>query len=183
MLTGECEKASKTRNTAISAVFCSKHSIPHASSGEALQPLPDGATRVDSQASPVLLPFLFDSVAAGFPSPASDYIEDKIDAGKLIAPNPVSTYFIRVEGDSMTGAGIDSGDMLVVDTSIEPRNGSIVLAAINGENTVKRLIKSKSGCVLRPENPRYSPIPFPQSDSDRIFGTVMWILKRATPCL
>jgi DNA polymerase V len=84
------------------------------------------------------LPLFLESVSAGFPSPADDYLENKLDLNQHLIKNPPATFFVRVTGDSMVDAGIYSGDILVVDRSLNPKDGNIVIAVINGELTVKR---------------------------------------------
>lgn len=94
-------------------------------------------------------------VSAGFPSPAGDYEEDKLDLNKHLIKNPAATFFVRVTGDSMVGAGIHSGDLLVVDRSTEPRDKNIVIAVINGELTVKRIRIKNKKITLEAENENY----------------------------
>jgi DNA polymerase V len=91
-------------------------------------------------------------VHAGFPSPASDYLEGKLDLNKYLIKNPASTFFVRVSGDSMIGAGIHHGDLLIVDRSPEPKNKNIVIAVLNGELTVKRIKFNNGKITLEPEN-------------------------------
>ncbi len=127
------------------------------------------------------LPLMLCRVQAGFPSPADDYIEQTLDLNRHIVRNPPATYFVRAAGDSMEGAGIRSGDLLVVDRSIEPRPGLIVIASVQGEYTVKTL-ESRSGRLwLAPANPRYAAIEItPDSDLD-IWGVVTYVIHRALP--
>src|SRR5205809_7976036 len=99
------------------------------------------------------------SVAAGFPSPALDYMEEEINLQELLITKPLSTFIIRVKGDSMKDAFIADGALLVVDRSIQADSGMIVVAVVNGEFTVKRLVKTPRAWVLHPENPMYKPIP------------------------
>ena len=113
------------------------------------------------------LPLYFNSVSAGFPSPADDFISERIDLNKHLVKHPTATFLVRVIGDSMINAGINSNDILIVDRSIEPKNGQIVVAAINGELTVKRLSKTEEGVFLLPENDRYQPIVL--SENNEIF--------------
>ena len=89
----------------------------------------------------IIRPLFMCGVSAGFPSPADDYIERLLDLNELLIKNPPATFFVKVAGDSMTGAGINDGDILIVDRSIEATNRKIVIAAVNGELTVKRLVK------------------------------------------
>ncbi len=106
----------------------------------------------------VALPVLAAPVPAGFPSPAEDYVEGKLDLNEHLIRRPAATFIVRVEGDSMVEAGIFSGDLLVVDRSIEARADSIVIAAVGGELVVKRLRKEGAGWVLVAENPDFPAI-------------------------
>lgn len=99
------------------------------------------------------LPLYLSPVSAGFPSPAEDYIDRKIDLNEQLVRNPASTFFVRVAGDSMRDAGVIDGDILIVDRAVAAKNKSIVIAAIDGELTVKRLKKTRSRLWLVPENP------------------------------
>lgn len=116
------------------------------------------------------IPFFLSSVSAGFPSPAQDYIEQSLDLNELLIQRPAATYFVRVEGDSMTGAGIHDGDVLIVDRSLTARHNDIVIASLEGELTVKQL-ELKPVCRLVPRNPRYAPIPVPEEGLE-LFGVV-----------
>ena len=104
------------------------------------------------------LPLFSGKVAAGFPSPADDYIEKTLDLNELLVQKPAATFFVRAQGDSMLGAGIHSNDILVVDRSLEPISGKIVICALNGELTVKRLQNYNGMIVLAAENPDYAEI-------------------------
>ncbi|WKJ91327.1 translesion error-prone DNA polymerase V autoproteolytic subunit [Methylomonas montana] len=104
------------------------------------------------------LPLFASKVAAGFPSPADDYVEKSLDLNDLLVPKPAATFFVRAKGDSMLGAGIHPNDILVVDRSIEPIHGKVVICAINGELTVKRLVKDQKSWVLHAENTDYPDI-------------------------
>jgi DNA polymerase V len=103
---------------------------------------------------------------------------DGIDAGEFFAPNP-STFFIPMCGNAMTGAGIGDGDLVAVDSSLEPHNGNIVLASIDGERAIMRFFQYGNVRELRAENPRFPPVPLPGKNGDRIIGVATWILKRA----
>lgn len=116
------------------------------------------------------------SVSAGFPSPADDHIESKLDLNSHLIKNPSASFFLRVSGESMIGAGINEGDLLVVDRSIPATNGKIVIAAVSGELTVKRLHIGKNGTFLLPENPAYSPITV--SDDTLIWGVVTYVVHK-----
>lgn len=111
--------------------------------------------------------------AAGFPAPADDLVEKVLDINDLVVENPASTFFVRVQGDSMEGAGIFSGDVLVVDRSVEPREGKIVVAAVFGELVVKRLKRQGSGFALYSEQAGYQPIPVSENDDCYLWGVVV----------
>ena len=112
------------------------------------------------------------AVPAGFPSPAADYEQDTLDLNELLVRNPPATFFVRVTGDSMTGAGIHHGDLLVVDRSFEPRDKSVVIAILNGELTVKR-IRIKAGKItLEPENHNYSSRQVTPDTEFEVWGVV-----------
>jgi len=115
-------------------------------------------------------------VAAGFPSPASDYIDKNIDLNEILIKNKVASFLVKAMGDSMVNAGIFSGDILIVDKSINPENNNIVVAIINGEFTVKRLIKDKQKIFLQPENPKYKPIEISVEDDFKIWGVVTFVI-------
>lgn len=102
-----------------------------------------------------LIPLDLNRVSAGFPSPAADYESPTLDINDYLIRNPVSTFFFRVQGDSMIGASIEDGDVLVVDKSIQARHGHIVVAFVNGERLVKRLRTRGGNVALCPENPAY----------------------------
>lgn len=104
------------------------------------------------------IPLFTGKVAAGFPSPADDYIEKTLDLNDLLVKKPAATFFVRAEGESMLGAGIHSNDILIVDRSLEPTIGKIVICALNGELTVKRLKSIDKEIVLGAENPAYPDI-------------------------
>ncbi|MCY3675654.1 MAG: translesion error-prone DNA polymerase V autoproteolytic subunit [Paracoccaceae bacterium] len=104
------------------------------------------------------LPLYASPVEAGFPSPANDYLETVLDLNEFLVQRPAATFLVRVQGDSMKDAGILDGSILVVDSSIEPQSGMIVLAIVDNEFTVKRLVKVRKTWTLQPENPDYSAI-------------------------
>lgn len=121
--------------------------------------------------SSLAIPLFVERVPAGFPSPAQDYVEQTLDLNELCIRHPAATYFVRAEGDSMIEAGIFSGDILVVDTSLSPRHGDIVIASLNGEFTVKQL-ELKPRPRLLPRNPAYSPVYLPEDCDLDLFGIV-----------
>lgn len=117
-------------------------------------------------------------VSAGFPSPALDFMENRIDLNVALSENPLATFFIRVEGNSMTDAGIENQDVLVVDRSIEPSNKKIAVCFIDGEFTVKRIKLEKDGLWLMPENKNYEPIKVDENNHFLIWGIVTYVIKK-----
>ena len=129
------------------------------------------------------LTFFSSRPAAGFPAPGDDQVENVLDINDLVVKNPASTFFVRVEGDSMEGAGIFGGDVLVVDRSKDPQDGLIVLAAVNGELVVKRIekryVKSDvSTYVLTSENDAYAPIEVSEDEDCFIWGVVVGSVRQ-----
>lgn len=118
-------------------------------------------------------PLFSSQPAAGFPAPGDDQIEKMLDINDLVVENPASTFYVRVSGDSMEGAGIFSNDVLVVDRSIEPKNGSIVVAAVFGELVVKFLEKNGSGTKLVSATEGYAPIDVAEHDDCYVWGCVV----------
>lgn len=118
------------------------------------------------------LPFYQHAVAAGFPSPADDEMADKLDLNELLIKRPTATFFLRVAGSSMIKAGIHHNDILIVDRSIEPTSGKIVIAAVNGELTVKRLYQNGKTLQLLPENDAFPPIDIIEGVELHIWGVV-----------
>ena len=117
---------------------------------------------------------------AGFPSPARDYIEGMLDLNELMNTNPTSTYFIRVEGNSMTNAQITHGDILVVDRSKEAYDKKIIIAFIEGEITVKRLRIIDNVYWLYPEHEAYKPVKIEEWMDFQIWGVVTWVIHKTT---
>lgn len=125
------------------------------------------------------LPLFGGKVSAGFASPADDYLEKKLDLNELLVKKPAATFFVRAQGTSMLGAGIHPNDILVVDRSIEPIDGKVVIAAINSELTVKRLIKtSDDRWILKAENPDYPDIPLTDELDLVIWGVVSNVIHQ-----
>lgn len=118
------------------------------------------------------LPFYQTMIAAGFPSPAEDDMADKLDLNDLLVKHPSATFFLRVSGSSMIKAGIHHNDILVVDRSLEPVHGRIVIASLNGELTVKRLYREGKKVQLHAENDAYPPIDISEEMDFRIWGVV-----------
>ncbi len=118
-----------------------------------------------------------EGVSAGFPSPADDFKEIRISLDKTVVKNAAATFYARVAGQSMIGAGLDDGDLLVIDRSLEPQDGKIAVCFIDGEFTVKRLKVEKDCVWLMPENKRYSPIQVTEDNELLIWGIVTHVLK------
>ncbi|MEX0931060.1 MAG: translesion error-prone DNA polymerase V autoproteolytic subunit, partial [Candidatus Paceibacterota bacterium] len=116
--------------------------------------------------------------SAGFPVPGDDLIDTALDINDLVITNPASTFFVRVAGDSMEGAGIFSGDVLVVDRSVVPKDSSIVVAAVYGELVVKRLQKKGETHLLVSENENYEPILISDNDDCFIWGVVVGSVRK-----
>lgn len=124
------------------------------------------------------LPLAQASVSAGFPSPADDYTESRLDLNKALISNESATFYARVKGDSMYLAGIADGDLLIIDKSKNPKNGSVVVCLIDGEFTVKRYDKQGDNLYLMPENPAYQPIKIMPENNVTIWGVVTYTIKK-----
>lgn len=118
------------------------------------------------------LPLYACPVSAGFPSPAEDYLEGKLDLNQYLVKHPAATFFVRVTGDSMIGAGIHAGDILIVDRSLEPRDCKVVIAVVNGELLVKRLRMEKERIYLASENADYPPLVITDLMDFEVWGVV-----------
>ena len=116
-------------------------------------------------------------VVAGFPSPADDFKDIPLDLNKKYVHNPSSTFFVRVKGDSMHGAGIDESDLLIVDKSLTAMDGDIAICFLNGEFTVKKLQIKRDRIVLVPANDKYRPIEVPPDSDFLVWGVVRHIIK------
>lgn len=125
-----------------------------------------------------LLPLYLSSVQAGFPSPADDYIDKKINLHDFLVRNKSATFFLKAHGESMFGAGIYDGDLLIVDRSIEASHNKIVIAAIDGELTVKRLLRRPHQVVLAPENPDYPEFDITHREHVYIWGVVTYAIHK-----
>jgi len=119
----------------------------------------------------------YSGVAAGFPSPADDFLEDKLDLNEKLIKHPAATFFVRVSGNSMVKAGINSGDLLIVDRSLEPRTGNIIVAILNGDFTVKRISKRGQRLFLVPENSNYNPIEITDDSNFQVWGVVTNVIR------
>ena len=116
-------------------------------------------------------------ISAGFPSPADDFKEVRISLDKELVKNKEATFYAKVSGDSMVGAGLDDGDLLVIDRSLSPENGKIAICFIDGDFTVKRIIKKGSELYLKPENKKYNPIKIDEENELQIWGIVTYVIK------
>lgn len=121
-------------------------------------------------------PLFVTSISAGFPSPADDYIDRTLDLNEFLVRHPAATFFVRVSGDSMLGAGIHPGDILIVDRALEACHNKIIIAALNGELTVKRLLRETGEVYLHPENESYSPIRITPDMQFEVWGVVVHVI-------
>ncbi|MDP5031430.1 MAG: translesion error-prone DNA polymerase V autoproteolytic subunit [Paraglaciecola sp.] len=126
---------------------------------------------------PAFLPLYGDLISAGFPSPAQDYVEQTLDLNELCIRHPAATFLVRVSGDSMKDKGILDGDVLVVDRSVNAVHGSIIIAALNREFTVKELCLKPVKRLL-PHNKAYQPIPLTEQDEFEVFGVVVSVVRK-----
>ncbi len=122
------------------------------------------------------LPLFLAKISAGFPSPADDYIDTKLDLNEYLIKHPAATFFVRVEGESMINAGIHSGDILIVDRAAEPADDKIVIAALDGELTVKRIKKKKDKLFLVAENPGFIEVEITPERSFEVWGVVTYVI-------
>jgi DNA polymerase V len=117
-------------------------------------------------------------ISAGFPSPADDFKETRISLDRELVKNKEATFYARVSGDSMIEAGLDDGDLLVIDRSLNPENKKIAVCLVNGEFTVKRIKKEKNKLYLMPENKKYEPIEIREENELIIWGIVAYVIKK-----
>lgn len=122
--------------------------------------------------------FFAGAVPAGFPSPAEDHLDIDLDLSNYLIQNPSATFCVRVEGDSMVGAGIQSGDVILIDRSLTPNPRSIVLAVIDGEFTVKRVDIVDDKLFLIPENPRLKPMEVAEGSNFQVWGVVTFVIHK-----
>ena len=126
----------------------------------------------------VIIPLYNYSISAGFPSPADDHLEKNLDLNEYLIKNPTSTFFVRVQGDSMVGAGINSNDILIVDRSLEMSNGKIISAVLFGELTVKRLRLSKNEMWLDADNNKFDPIKVTEEMNFHVWGIATNVIHK-----
>lgn len=123
------------------------------------------------------LPFVENGIKAGFPSPATDFLDSAIDLNKHLISNPSTTFIAVADGYSMKGAGIDHQDLLIIDRSIEPSNGAIAVCCIDGEFTLKRLVVKRKEIYLMPENEDFKPIKVSEYNEFEIWGILTYSIK------
>jgi DNA polymerase V len=131
----------------------------------------DDSTKLD-------LPYIEKGVSAGFPSPAEDYLEQRIDLNQVLIKNPSSTFYARVRGNSMKGAGVCDGDLVIIDKSLTPHNDSLLVCFIDGEFTLKKVRKVNDDLFLIPENPDFKPIKINPESDFRLWGVVTYTIHR-----
>ncbi len=127
--------------------------------------------------STTTIAYVDEGISAGFPSPAEDFKESRISLDKELIKHPEATFYARVSGDSMVNAGLDDGDLLIIDRSLEPQNNKIAVCFIDGEFTVKRLKIQGKKVTLMPENPKYKPIKVTPESDLIIWGIVTYVIK------
>lgn len=123
------------------------------------------------------LPFFEGGIKAGFPSPAADFEGSQISLDKVLVKNFEATFYAKADGSSMIGAGIDDGDIMVIDRSLEPKNGKIAVCLIEGDFTVKRIKVEKDAVYLMPENNSFKPIKVAEENKLIIWGLVTYVIK------
>lgn len=133
---------------------------------------------VSENAKVISLPLYLDRIFAGFPSPADDYIEAELDLNRYMIRNPPDTFMVRVTNDALSGAGILDGDVLIVDRSIGPRHGMIVVAVVNGEICVRRLNRKSGNWVLDPDNKDFQPLRIKPGQDLEIWGVVTGMVRK-----
>ena len=144
---------------------------------------PPSLMRPASQPERLLIPLFSHAVRAVFPSPADDYVSESLDLNEHLIQHKEATYFLRAKGHSMTGAGIQDGDLLVVDRALTPSHRCVVIAVVDGEFTVKRLSKRGGKIRLLAENPDFAPIEFQEGQELLIWGVVTSVVHRLQTCV
>ena len=124
------------------------------------------------------MPYISSGIKAGFPSPAADFDGSRISIDQIVVKNQTATFYAKANGNSMIGAGIDDGDILVIDKSIEPQDGKIAVCFIDGEFTVKRIKVQENSLLLLPENPLFEAIEVTQENDFIIWGIVTYVVKK-----
>ena len=121
-------------------------------------------------------PLFLVPVSAGYPSPADDFQEETLNLHEHLVKHEAATFFVRVQGDSMIGAGIHTNDLLIVDRALEPTDNSVVIAVVNGELTLKRISKKEGKLALVPDNGNYQPIPVTEATDFEVWGVVTHVI-------
>lgn len=121
---------------------------------------------------------MVEGIHAGFPSPAEDYTEPVLDLNRYVIKNPASTFYARISGDSMVGVGIQDGDIVVIDKSLEPANDQIAVCFIDGEFTLKRIHTENGRLFLMPHNPNFPSIEITEENNFQVWGIVTYIIKK-----
>ncbi|MBP3420145.1 MAG: translesion error-prone DNA polymerase V autoproteolytic subunit [Marinifilaceae bacterium] len=124
------------------------------------------------------IPFSENGVAAGFPSPAEDFMDMALDLNKELVRNPASTFYARVRGTSMIDEGINNGDLLIIDKSVEPHDGALAVCFIDGEFTLKRFRDMGDHALLMPANKEFKPIVVNRENDFQIWGIVRYLIKK-----
>jgi DNA polymerase V len=124
------------------------------------------------------LPYISSGIKAGFPSPAADFDESKISLDNVLVKNREATFYAKASGSSMIGAGINDGDILVIDRSIEPQNNKVAVCFIDGEFTIKRIQVEKDCVYLMPENPKFNPIKVTNENQLIIWGIITYVITK-----
>ena len=132
---------------------------------------PDFTTQLD-------LPLAGTAIAAGFPSPAEEYLDLALDLNKELIKHPAATFYAKVKGDSMVDAGIQDGDLLVIDKALEPKEGAIAVCYLDGEFTVKRLAVQEEGVYLMPANAEFKPIRITEENEFLVWGIVAYVIHK-----
>ncbi|MDX1605115.1 MAG: translesion error-prone DNA polymerase V autoproteolytic subunit [Candidatus Competibacterales bacterium] len=140
------------------------------------RPGPPGLYRPAVASQPLALPLAGHRVVAGFPSPADDHLEDRLDLNAYLIRHPAATFLMRVAGESMLGEGIHPGDLLVVDRALSARSGRVVVVALDGELTVKRLREDTEGIWLDPANPDYPSLAITEAMDCEVWGVVTHVI-------
>jgi DNA polymerase V len=125
------------------------------------------------------LPLAATGISAGFPSPAEDHLELKLDLNRALVRHPNATFYGRVKGSSMIDAGIEEGDILVIDKSLDPKEGDVAVCFLDGEFTVKRISRREDGLYLMPANEEFSPIRIAEESEFRVWGIVTYVIHKA----
>lgn len=124
------------------------------------------------------LPLAGSGVSAGFPSPADNYEEIALDLNKALIQHPAATFYARVKGTSMVDAGIEDGDLLIIDKAAEPKDGAVALCFLDGEFTVKRLELREEGLYLMPANAEFKPIRISEENNFLVWGVITYIIHK-----